>query len=48
MTQNTLITDAKIAWLSEKGYLVTKIENGNTSYYLTQEGKDFLNDKKDK
>lgn len=47
MTQNTLVTDAKIKWLADKGYVIVKTEGGNVSYFLTEQGKIFLNDKKD-
>lgn len=46
MTQNTLVTDAKIDWLSKRGYVIKKVDGNNVSYYLTEEGKKYLNDAK--
>jgi predicted transcriptional regulator len=44
MEQNSLITDAKIEWLEKNGYVIKKTNNGKTSYYVTNKGKEYLND----
>jgi predicted transcriptional regulator len=43
MERNTIITDMKIKWLADKGYAIKHNNNGNISYTITKEGKEYLN-----
>lgn len=47
MKQDTLVTDKKILWLEKHGYIQSKTTDGALSYFITDKGKLYLNDKEE-
>ena len=41
------ITQAKIKWLTSKGYLTVQENDGTKRYFITDKGKTYLNDKEE-